>query len=102
MNARVSVLREELRAFWQRRSAGERLMIAVCAAVLGIGLCLWSTYAIEPSRTQLRSALVPSLRERAGLLERQAAEYDRLRETPAAAVSQTDIQALVQAQVGAA
>jgi type II secretory pathway component PulM len=50
----------------------------------------------------LRTTVVPVLRERAGLLERQAAEYERLRAAPAATVSPTDIRALVQAQAGAA
>ena len=88
--------------FWQRRTAGERLTIAIGTAVLVIGLFSWLTYTIERSRAQLRSAVVPALRERAGLLDRQAAEYERLRASPAVTVSSTDVRALVQAQVGAA
>ena len=102
MKARISELRAGYGAFWQRRTTGERLTIAICIALLAIGIFLWLTYTIERSRTQLRSSVVPALRERAGLLERHAAEYERVRAAPAVAVSPTDIRALVQAQVSAA
>ncbi len=102
MTAWISAIRAVYAEFWRGRTPGERLTIAIGTAVLGIAICMWLMYTIERSRAQLRSAVVPALRERAGLLERQAAEYERLRAIPPASVSPTDIRALVQTQVGAA
>ena len=102
MKTYIRALQARYGAVWQARPRGERLLIATSAAVLAIGLCLWLVYAVDRSRMELRATVVPVLRERAGLLERQAAEYQRLRAMPAATVSPTDIRALVQAQAGAA
>ena len=102
MKTYLRALQAPYRAFWQARPRGERVVLAMFAAILAVGLCLWLVYAVDRSRMQLRATVVPVLRERAGLLERQAAEYQRLRAMPAATVSPTDIRALVQAQAGAA
>ena len=102
MKAQVRALQARYSAYWQARAPNERMIVAGTALVLAIGLCLWLIYAVDRSRMELRTATVPELRERASLLERQAAEYERLRAAPAAAVSQTDLRALVQAQAGAA
>ena len=102
MKTYTRALQARYSAFWQTRPRGERVIIATSAAVLTIGFCLWLVYAVDRSRMELRTSVVPVLRERAGLLERQAAEYQRLRAMPAATVSPTDMRALVQAQAGAA
>ncbi len=102
MKARIRALQIRYDAFWQARARNERLAIAGSAAVLAIGLGLWAMHAVDRSRTELRTFTVPALREQADLLERQAAEYERLRAAPAATMSPTDIRTLVQAQAGAA
>jgi type II secretory pathway component PulM len=102
MNAQIRALQARYTALWQARGRNERLIIAGSVAIVAIGLCVWLMYAADRSRAELRTVTVPALRERAGLLERQAAEYERLRAAPAAAVSPTDLRALVQAQAGTA
>jgi general secretion pathway protein M len=102
MKAQIRALQARYISFWQGRARNERLIIAGFAAVVAIGLCVWLMYAADRSRAELRTVTVPVLRERAGLLGRQAAEYERLRAAPPATVSPTDIRALVQAQAGAA
>ena len=101
MKAQVRALQSRCNEFWEARAPRERLTIASSAALLGIGLCLWFVHAVDRSRTELRTT-VPALRARASVLEQQAAEFERLRTTQAATVSQVELRALVLAQAGAA
>jgi len=91
---------ERLRAVWQSRSPQERMALAVAATVLGVVLYVWLVQAADRARTRL-SASVTDLRAQAARLEQHAAEYERLRAKPPAAVSATDLRALVEAQAGA-
>lgn len=102
MKAQARELPARLRSFWQACSNGERLLIASLAVLVSAGFCLWLIHAVDRSRLDLRTATVPALRERVRLLERQAAEYERLRAAPPATVSPTDLRLLVQTQAGAA
>ena len=89
-------------AAWQARSRQERVLIAVTVLIVSVAGILWPLLAIDRSRADLRASAVPALRDRASLLDRQAAEYERLRAAPPATVSTTDLRALVQSQAGAA
>ncbi len=102
MKAQARALHVRFLSLWQACSHGERLLIAGLAFVVSVGFCLWLIHAVDRSRLELRMATVPALRERAGLLESQAAEYERLRAAPPATVSPTDLRVLVQTQAGAA
>jgi len=94
-------MKAQLRRLWESRAPRERTVIAVLTVVLGVGLYLWLVQSAERARGQLRTS-VTSLRVQAARLEQQAAEYERLRSAPPAAVSSTELRALVQAQAGAA
>jgi general secretion pathway protein M len=100
MRAQLHVLRAQCAEVWRARAPRERLIIAATAAALGAALLLWSVYAMERARAELRSS-VPQLRARAERLEMHAVEFERLRAKPAVTVSPTDLRALVQAQAGA-
>jgi type II secretory pathway component PulM len=89
-------------AAWRSRSPQERTTIAVAALILGVALVLSVLLALGRARSELRGNVIPVLREHASLLDRHAAEYQRLRAAPPAAVSPTDLRTLVQAQAGAA
>jgi len=77
------------------------MVIAALAAVLGAAAYLGLVYSADRGRGQLRTS-VAALRTQAALLEQQAAEYERLRTTPAPPVSPTDLRTLVQARADAA
>jgi type II secretory pathway component PulM len=94
-------VRAALRKAWEARSPLERTVIAVLAAVLGATLYIWLLQSAERSRQQLRTS-VAALRTQAVLLDRQAAEHQLLRASPASPASPTDLRALVQARADAA
>lgn len=102
MSAQVAALRARWVAGWQARDARERLVIAALLLVIGCVLVISIGLTVQRSRAVLRADIVPELRERAAQVERQAAEYERLRTAPKVTPSQTDLRALVQAQAGAA
>src|SRR3954469_4423512 len=86
---------------WESRSPLERMVVAALAAVLGIAGYVLLVQSPERGRAQLpRSG--GALREQAVLLDRQAAEHQLLRATPAAPASPTDLRTLVQARSDAA
>lgn len=101
MRAQLRKLSAQCGELWTSRSPRERLVFASLAAVLGAALCLWLILSVDRARVQLR-ATVTSLRVQAARLEQQAGELEQLRAAPAVAMPQTDLRALVQAQVGAA
>jgi general secretion pathway protein M len=94
-------MRSALRKAWESRSPLERTVIAVLAAVLGIAFYILLLQSAERGRTQLRTS-VAALRTQAVLLDRQAAEHQLLRATPASPASPTDLRALVQTRADAA
>ncbi len=95
------VMKARVRRLWEARSPRERMVIAVLAAVLAVVLYVWLMQSAERARGQLRTS-VTTLRAQAAVLERQAAEYARLRAIPTVTASSTELRALVQAQAGAA
>lgn len=94
-------MRAHLRKAWESRAPRERTVIAIMAAVLATALYVWLVQSGGRAHQRL-STSVPTLRAQAVRLEQQAAEFERLRAAPTTPVSQTDLLALVQAQVGAA
>ena len=106
MNARANEplvsLQSRAAAAWRSRSPQERMTIAIAGLILAVALILSLLLALGRSRSELRGVTIPVLREHANLLDRHAAEYQRLRAAPAATVSPTDLRTLVQAQAGAA
>jgi len=92
---------ERVRTLWKSRAPRERMIVAVLVAALVTLLYLWLVQTADRARGQLM-ATVTTLRAQAYRLEEQAAEYERLRTTPAATASVTDLRALVQSQAGAA
>ena len=94
-------MRAALRKAWEARSPLERTVIAVLAALLSAGCYALLLQSAERGRGQLRTS-VAALRTQAVLLDRQAAEHQLLRATPAAPASATDLRSLVQARADAA
>jgi len=94
-------VKAELRKAWASRSPRERMIIVALAAVLGAASYLSVLHLAGQSRGQLRAS-VATLRTQAALVDQQAAEYERLRAAPAAAVSPADLRTLVQSQTDAA
>jgi type II secretory pathway component PulM len=94
-------MKMKLREFWDARPPQERAVIAALVFILGAALYLWLAHAADRARTQLR-ATTTTLRAQASGIEQQAVELGRLRATPAAASSRTDLRTLVQAQADAA
>jgi general secretion pathway protein M len=90
-----------LRQLWASRAPRERMILAVLAAVLGAACYLWVLHSTDRARAQLRTS-VAALRTQAALLDRQAAEQQRLRATPVPSASPTDLRTLVQARLDAA
>jgi general secretion pathway protein M len=94
-------VRAALRKAWESRSPRERLVIAALAALLGVAFYVVLLQSAGRGRAQLHTS-VAALRTQAALLERQAAEHQLLRATPAAPASATDLRTLVQTRVDAA
>jgi general secretion pathway protein M len=94
-------MKAALRRAWASRAPRERIVIAALAAVLGAASYLWLLHSADRARGQL-GASVATLRTQAALLDQQAAEYERLRATPATPASPTDLRTLVQARADAA
>jgi type II secretory pathway component PulM len=73
--------------FWQERSAGERRVIAVLAAIVAVILVITFVWLpLERARTRL-SAELPRLRASIAALQRDAEEVKRLRSMPGVAVA---------------
>ena len=92
-------MKAQLRKAWESRAPRERAVIVALAALLGVVLYGWLVQSAGQARVQLRTS-VTSLRAQAARLDQQALEYGRLRATPAATASTTDLRTLVQARVG--
>ena len=86
---------------WAARAPRERLVIAALAAILGAASYLWLLHSADRARARLGTS-VAALRTQAATLEQQAAEHERLRETPAPAGSPADLRTLVQGRTDAA
>ena len=92
---------KRLREWWQARAPRERAVILVLGALLGVALYLGWVRTAAQARAQL-APRVSALRAEAARVDEQALEIQRLRSTPPAAASQTDLRALLQARVNAA
>lgn len=75
-------------------------MVAVLGAVLMGALCAWVVLSAGEARKRLRSS-VTALQAQSARLNQQAVEIERLRASPQKAMSQSDLRALVQSQIGA-
>jgi general secretion pathway protein M len=93
-------LRARLRAAWALRTSRERKVIAVAAALLIAVLFLWLVHTANRARSALRAS-VTTLQADAMRLDRDAAEIERLRATPAASASHSDLRNVVGAQSNA-
>lgn len=102
MKARSAALWSGWRAAWESRDARERTILIVIAGLIALVAVVWVFGTAQRARSVLRSVTVPELRERAGIFEREAAEYERLRAAPKVAPSKTELRGMVQAQAGAA
>ncbi|MBI2319597.1 MAG: type II secretion system protein M [Betaproteobacteria bacterium] len=94
-------MKERLRKLWEERAPRERLIIIALAAVVGVALYLALVQSAYRARARLGPS-VTSLRGQVALLEQQALEIERLRAAPAPPAAQSDLRALVQAQIGSA
>ncbi len=94
-------MRTQLLKVWESRAPRERAIIAALAVVLAAALYVWLVQSAGHARVQLRAG-VATLRTQAARLEQQAVEFGRLRAAPAISASQTDLLAMMQAQVDAA
>ena len=94
-------MRAAVRKAWASRSPLERAVIAVLAVVLCAAGYVLLLQSAELGRGKLRTS-VAALRTQAVILDRQAAEHQLLRATPAPPASPTDLRALVQARADAA
>lgn len=90
-------MRAQLLKFLESRAPRERVLLAVMAAILGVALYLGLVQSAGRARAQLTKT-VTTLRAQAARMEQQAAELERLRATPPATASPTDLRALVQDQ----
>lgn len=86
------------RKAWQSRAPRERAIIAALAAVVVAALYVWLVQSAGRARAQLQTS-VAALRGQAARVDRQAAEFERLRAAPAVTTSSTDLRALVQGRV---
>lgn len=94
-------MRAFLRQAWDARKAGQRDIILLLTLLLGAAAYLLLVQAGYAAHQRLQSG-VASLRSQAAGVVQQAAELDRLRATPAAPASATDLRTLVEAHAGAA
>jgi general secretion pathway protein M len=83
--------------FWNARTATERSMVMAGLAIVAIAIYALLVHSAGQARARLMSSIT-TLETQAAQLERQAAEYERLRTLPAAPLSQTDARAIVEAQ----
>ena len=90
-----------MRKAWGARSPRERVVIAVLATIVAAACYALLLQSAELGRGKLRTS-VAALRTQAVILERQAAEHQLLRATPAPPASPTDLRAVVQARADAA
>jgi general secretion pathway protein M len=93
-------MRAELRKAWESRTPRERVAVAALGVVLMAALFTWLVQAAVQARKQLRPN-VTALQGQLTRLNQQAMEIERLRASPPVAVSQSDLRALVQSQLGA-
>jgi len=93
-------MRAQARRAWQSRTPRERAVLAALAVVLAAALLVSLIQTASHARSRLRPS-VTALRGQLARLDQQASEIERLRAAPPVAASQSDLRALVQAQIGA-
>ena len=94
-------MKARMQRWWDTRTPRERRVVAVLTALLAVLLYLWLVHSSYSARARL-NPIVTALRAQAVGLEQQAAEYGRLRATPAVTSSVSDLRALILAHAGAA
>ena len=93
-------MRAELRAAWKSRTPRARALIAALGVLLAAALLAWLVQTATEARSRLRPR-VTTLQGQLARINQQAMEIERLRAAPPVAVSQSDLRALVQSQIGA-
>jgi general secretion pathway protein M len=93
-------MRAELRKAWESRTPRERAVLAALGIVLAVALLVSLLQAASGARSRLRPS-VTALQGQLARLERHAMEIERLRASAPVSASQSDLRALVQAQIGA-
>jgi general secretion pathway protein M len=93
-------MRAALRKAWASRTLRERRAVAALGVVLLAAGLVWFAQTADHARSRLRPA-APALQGQRARHNQQALEIERLRASPRAAVSQSDLRALVQSQIGA-
>jgi general secretion pathway protein M len=93
-------MREQVRKAWKSRTPRERVALAALGVVLAAAFFVSLIQTATHARSRLRPS-VTALRGQLARLDQQASEIERLRASPPPAVSQSDLRALVQAQIGA-
>jgi len=93
-------MRAQLRKAWQSRTPRERAVLAALGVVLAAAFLVSLVQTATHARSWLRPSIT-ALQGQLARLDQQAREIERLRASPPVAVSQSDLRALVQAQVGA-
>lgn len=91
-------MRARLHTLWDSRSPRDRVVVAVLTAATAVALYAWLVVSGGQVHSRLQAS-VATLRAQAAGVEQQAVELERLRATPVAAVSQTDLRAVVEAMV---
>jgi len=94
-------LKNAIRTAWIARTPRERVILAFLVIVVACGAYVWLIQTAGQARDRLNANL-GKLKNTAAHLDRDTAEYARLRALPAAPYSRTDIQLLLQTQAGAA
>lgn len=94
-------MKAALRKAWQSRTPRERAVLAALGAVLLAALLVSFLQTATQARSRLRPS-VTALQGQLARLDQQATEIERLRASPRVTVSQSDLRALVQSQIGGA
>jgi len=93
-------MREVARKAWKSRTPRERAVLAALGVVLAAAFLVSVIQTATHARSRLRPS-VTALRSQLARLDQQAREIERLRASPPVATSDSDLRALVQAQIGA-
>lgn len=90
-----------LRKLWESRAPREWAVMVALVVVTVIALYVWFAQSAGQAREQLRKTDL-TLRMQAVQIDQQAMEFGRLRSAPAPSISPTNLQTLLQDQVGVA
>lgn len=94
----IDTARDRFVKEWEGRKPIERMVFVAAVIAVVVLIYLWLVIVAADARNSLKSKQ-PVLRAQSLRLEQQAAELERLRNTPPAPPVQGDLRALVQTQV---